>query len=236
MQLLALAPEHGEPSEIPPPGPGDRPGPGPIAAQLGDDDLAGGQDEHLGDHSEQMEGAVALEDGEELVAPLQLLEGDRMRAVVLPFPGADQRRIDGRAPAASSSRWRTRASGATMTRAPTTWARQHRSRSSPMATMVGVEATELGEEVGPHQGGAPRGDEDVADGVVLAVVDLVGLHPVHRPTRPCPRSCPRGPGWSGSSQLTTLGETIPALERKASSTISWTVSGNRATSSWQSRK
>ena len=47
------------------------------------------------------------------------------------------------------------------------------------------------------------------------------------------------PTWtrrSGSSQLTILGETMPALERNASSTMRWTVSGNNATSSWHSRK
>ena len=47
------------------------------------------------------------------------------------------------------------------------------------------------------------------------------------------------PTWtrrSGSSQLTTFGVTIPALERNASSTMRWTASGNSATSSWQTRK
>ncbi len=130
---------------------------------------------------------VAVEHGQQLVAPLQFLERDRAPVVVgcRPAPAArrsarvgrrrrlrtavpvgarlrgrrparspvrrrsrprsaavasagQERGLDGAlAPEASSSRCRTRASGATMMRAPTTWARQHRSRSSPMATMAG---------------------------------------------------------------------------------------------------
>ena len=41
-----------------------------------------------------------------------------------------------------------------------------------------VEALELVEQVGPDQRAAPGGDEHVPDGVMLAVVDLVGLHPL----------------------------------------------------------
>ena len=52
-----------------------------------------------------------------------------------------------------------------------------------MATMPGVEAPELGEEVGPHQDAAARGDEDVAHGVVLAVIDLAGLDAVDHGAR-----------------------------------------------------
>ena len=45
----------------------------------------------------------------------------------------------------------------------------------------GVEAAELVEQVGPHQGGPAGGHEHVAHRVVLAVVDLAGLDPVdHR--------------------------------------------------------
>ena len=42
----------------------------------------------------------------------------------------------------------------------------------------GVEATELLEQVGPHQGDPTRGDEHVPHRVVLAVVDLAGLDPL----------------------------------------------------------
>ena len=47
------------------------------------------------------------------------------------------------------------------------------------------------------------------------------------------------PTWSrrsGSSQDTNFGETMPAFDRKASSTSRWTASGNGAASSWQKRK
>ncbi len=41
---------------------------------------------------------------------------------------------------------------------------------------------------------------------------------------------------SGSSQVTILGQTIPAFERNDSSTSTWRASGSGAQSSWQSRK
>ena len=40
----------------------------------------------------------------------------------------------------------------------------------------------------------------------------------------------------GSSQLTNFGDTTPALERNDSSTILWTASGSRATSSWHEQE
>ena len=49
----------------------------------------------------------------------------------------------------------------------------------------------------------------------------------------CMPTCSR---IDGSSQLTNLGDTTPALERNDSSTMLWTTSGSRAQSSWQSRK
>ena len=42
-----------------------------------------------------------------------------------------------------------------------------------------VVAPECVEEVGPDEGDATGGDEHVPHGVVLAVIDLVGLHPLH---------------------------------------------------------
>ena len=48
-----------------------------------------------------------------------------------------------------------------------------------MATIAGVEPLELCEEVGPHQNAAARSHEDVAHGVVLAVVDLALEDAVH---------------------------------------------------------
>ncbi len=77
LQFLALAADHGEVAQIPPPGPDYRPGPGPVAGQLRHDDLAEGQHEDLRHHPEQMEAAVALEHGQELVTTLQFLEGHR---------------------------------------------------------------------------------------------------------------------------------------------------------------
>ncbi len=46
-----------------------------------------------------------------------------------------------------------------------------------------VVAAELGEEVGAHEGAATGSEEDVTDGVVLAVVDLVGVDPLHGRSR-----------------------------------------------------
>ena len=78
LELLALAADGPQATEVPPPGPDHRPGPGPVAGQLGHDDLAHGQHEDLGHHPDQVERAVALEHGQELVAALELLEGHRV--------------------------------------------------------------------------------------------------------------------------------------------------------------
>ena len=79
-----------------------------------------------------------------------------------------------------ASRWATRAAGATITRAPATWARQHRSRSSPWKVIDRSKPPEGGEEVGPHEGGRAGDVEDVADGVVLGLVEVAPLDVVHR--------------------------------------------------------
>ena len=48
----------------------------------------------------------------------------------------------------------------------------------PHGEDVGVEPAELGEEIGAHQGATAGGEEDVADGVVLTVVDFARIDPV----------------------------------------------------------
>ncbi len=93
LQLLALPPDGRQPPQVPSPGAAHRTGPGSVAGQLGHDDLADGQDEHLGNHPDEVERAVALEHGEELMAALQLLERHRSgpRLVIV---APDQRRVD----------------------------------------------------------------------------------------------------------------------------------------------
>ena len=181
LQHVSLAPDHRQSSEIPPPGPDHGPGPGPVAGQLGHDHLTDGQHDHLGEHPHQGEGSVALEDGQQLVAPLELLQRDRLRRVPLPVR-LDQRRLDG-----------SEARGQLL---PMTYPGigRHDDTGSddlgPPAQVAvlahghdrRVEPPELVEQVGAHQRGATRSHEHVTYRVVLAVVDLVGLDPLHHRT------------------------------------------------------
>ena len=99
----------------------------------------------------------------------------------------------------------------------------------------GVEALELGEEVGPDEDAAARGHEDVAHGVVLAVVDLALDDAVHHGAR-LVAAHPDVEEDARVVPVTNFGDTTPALERNDSSTSLCTASGSSATSSWQSRK
>ncbi len=74
-----------------------------------------------------------------------------------------------------ASRWATRAAGATSTRAPATWARQRQVEVLAEQLDAGVEAAERLEQVGPHERDRAGHVEDVADGVVLLLVELAPL-------------------------------------------------------------
>ena len=85
------------------------------AGDQGDQGLDEGDDHGLGDDPQQVQPRVALEHGPQVVAGL---EAGPLRV------GAGRAR-------SPPSLCRTRAAGATTTRAPATWARQHRSTSAP---------------------------------------------------------------------------------------------------------
>ena len=132
---------------------------------------------------------------------------------------------------------RTRAAGATITRAPASRARQHRSMSSAPGNGRRVEAAELVEQVGAHEHRRVRDVEDVAHAVVLLLVDLVGLDARERDAVVVDRHArPRGGCRDGRGRRAS-GRRCPAFDRYASSTSSRTASGSSTTSSWQkSRK
>ena len=123
------------------------------------------------------------------------------------------------------------------TRKPASLARQQRSRSSwcerrdarPGAPTVRADRSR-------HQHRARRHEEDLADPVVLPVVDL----PVLERRVGCPNLSvdrPTSRSTRGSSQSTTLGPTMPARSTDpAVSTKRATVSGSRAVSSWTTRR
>ncbi len=127
-----------------------------------------------------MERPVALEDGQKLVSALELLQRGRVR------------RRRGIAPSQSLERrvQRPGAAGQLLEMADPSV----RGDDDPGPGHLGpptqvevlahghdgrVETSELLEQVGPDQGRPSRGDEHVANRIVLAVVDLVGLHPLH---------------------------------------------------------
>ncbi len=114
------------------------------------------------------------------MAALQLLEGDRVaRRLVL--GRADQRRLDGAGPAGQDLEVPHPGIRGNDDPGP------HHLRPPAEVEIFAhghdrrIEPVELGEEVGADQGAATGSHEDVSHRVVLAVVDLVGLHPVdHR--------------------------------------------------------
>ena len=120
---------------------------------------------------------------------------------------------------------RPRRSGRRRTRAPATWARQHRSRSSPRRSMPASKPPSGGEQVGAHERAAAGHDEHVAHRVVLLLVELARARRAARRRRPC--RPPRRPGAARGRRpsATSLGPTMPALERNASSTSVRTASG-----------
>ncbi len=175
-----MDPDRPETAQVPAPGPCDGPRPHPVAGQLGHHDLPEGEQEHLRHHSEQVHASVALEHGEELVAALQLLEGDRV-ASHLTLGGTEQRRFDGAGPARQDLE--VPHAGIRGNDDPGT----HHLRPPAEVEVLAhghdgrIEPVELREEVGADQGAPTGGHEDVSNRVVLAVVDLVGLHPLdHR--------------------------------------------------------
>ena len=175
------------------PAPGVRHGRGALAVpgEGGHDHFGGGEHQELRDDAAQVERAIALEDGPQLVTPLQGLQLDG-RVGVRPVPrhgrtGPVGQTVDGLdpphgAPAAGQELQVTDAGGG--------------GDDHPGASDLGppaqvevlphrhdgrVEPTQLGEEVGPHQRAPARRQEDVEDRVVLAVIDLTGLDAVdHR--------------------------------------------------------
>ncbi len=141
----------------------------------------------------------------------------------------------GSSPAATASRWRTRASGATTTRDPATWLRHERSRSSPMATIPASKPcsrVKRSARTRMHPPGATKTSRTASCWPWSTSPSRMRSTTAPVLSQLIP-TCKRMPG---SSQLTNFGDTTPALERKDSSTSSWTASGASATSSWQSKK
>ena len=165
-----------EATEVPTPRPDHGPGPGPVAGQLGHDDLAHRQHEDLGHHPDQVERAVALEHGQQLVPALELLQGHRV--LRRPSPSAGQGLVDGPGAAGQLLEMPHPGIGGHDDAGPDHLGPPAQVEVLPHGHDGGVEAAELLEQVGPHQGGAAGGDEHVAHGIVLAVVDLAGLDPV----------------------------------------------------------
>ena len=172
-QLRQLA----EPAEVPAPGTRDGPGPVAVAGQHGDQKLTEGQQRRLRQDPQQAEPRVALQNGPQLVAPLQRLHRDGVATggfahhherlqpardrLAMPYPRVgshhDARSRDLAAP--------------------------RQVEVLPHGDDSGVEAFELGEEIGPDQDAAARGHEDVAHGVVLPVVDLALDDAIHHGAR-----------------------------------------------------
>ena len=168
----------GQPAEVPTPGAGDGPGPVAVTGQDGDEELAEGEQRRLGQHPEQCEPRVALEDDPQLVPPLQRLQGDRVASDG--FAHGRQQRLE---PA-----------GDRLAVAYPGVGGDHDPRAGDLAAPrevevlahgddPGVEPVQLGEEVGPDQNAPARGDEDIAHGVVLPVVDLALEDAVHHGAR-----------------------------------------------------
>ena len=137
-----------------------------------------------------------------------------------------------RRPLASISRCRTRAPGATTTRAPRIWARQHRSRSSPMAKISGSNPPSSAKRSN-RTSVQPPGARKTSR---TASCWPWSISPGSIRSTTAPPLSTAIPTWSnrvGSSQLTSFGATTPALDRNDSSTKMWTASGSGATSSWQ---
>ena len=117
----------------------------------------------------------------------------------------------------SSSRWRARACGTTTMRAPSRWIRQHRSMSSPWNVIDGSNP--------PSARNRSARTSRQADGRANTSRTASCCSWSYSPgsvigsTSP-KRSRPSPTCWStpGSSQVTSLGPTAPALERYSSST------------------
>ena len=80
-----------------------------------------------------------------------------------------------RSSTAVARRWRTRAAGATSTRAPTSRARQHRSMSSEPGRVATSKPPSSVEQVGADEHRGVRDEEHVPNAVVLFLVDLARL-------------------------------------------------------------
>ncbi len=175
-----LAPQRrqlGKAAEVPAPGAGDGPGPVTIAGQHGDDDFTEGQECGLRQHSQQAEPGVALEDGAQLVAPLQRLHGDGVATLGL---AGDHERLEPGGDHLAMAHPGVRSDHDT----------RARHLAAPREVEVfthgddpAVEALELREEIGPHQNAAAGGHEDVAHGVVLPVVELALSNAIHHGAR-----------------------------------------------------
>ena len=135
----------------------------------------------------------------------------------------------------SSSRWRTRACGATTTRAPLRWIRQHSSMSSPWKVIAGSNPP----SVRNRSARTSRQAEGSVNTSRTASCCSWSYSPgsVIGSTSP-KRSSPSPTCWStaGSSHDTSFGPTTPAFDRYSSSTSIRTQSGSSATSSWQKQE
>ncbi len=132
-----------------------------------------------------MERAVTLEHGQQLVAALELLEGDRMALrPVPPVPAADRIRPgQARIERPNAGRQLLQVTD------PGVWSDDdpgpdHLGPPAQVEVLShaddrGVEAAQLVEEVSPDQGRSTGGDEHVTHRVVLAMVDLIDVDPVH---------------------------------------------------------
>ena len=165
--------ELAQTAQVPSPRRRHRPGPDPVAHGQGHHHLPGGEQQRLRQDPDEVERAVALQDGPELVPALQRLQGGG-----LGLPGQQ-----GHLPQPAGHGLQVAHPGV---------GRHHHpgpGHLGPPAQVEilghghhgGVEPAQLGEEVGPHQGDPAGGHEDVAHRVVLAVIDLPHLHPLdHR--------------------------------------------------------
>ena len=153
------------------------PGPVAVAGQHGDEELTEGQQRRLGQDPQQAEPRVALQHGPQLVAPLQRLHGHGVATGGL-----------------ARHRQRLQPAGDRLAVAHPRVRSHHDARARDLAAPrevevlphgddPGVEALELGEEIGPDQNAAARGHEDVAYGVVLPVVDLALDDAIHHGAR-----------------------------------------------------
>ena len=122
-----------------------------------------------------------------------------------------------------------------MTRAPTTCARQHRSSASPWAGMPSskpLSASNRSTRTSMQPDGTMKTSRTAS---CCSWSSSPGSQSGTR-TPALSAPIPTESSRSGSSHSTSFGPTMPAFDRKASSTSWRTVAGSSATSSWRKKK